>query len=154
MAEREGVFRRRRTDGRRDHRTVIKHTDQEWARVQAMALVQNVSVPRLYERALRSGGVVAAEQLACIQLQMEASLRMIGLAGNNLNQVARIANANGDVHYPQIRAAAEVVDKHIVALRDVLAQIAVDYPEDHSDEEIAAGLARQGFDPAGDVYEP
>jgi len=154
VGERDGVFRRRRTDGRRDHRTVIKHTDDEWARVQAMALVQNISVPRLYERALRSGGVIAAERLANIRLEMESSLRMIGLAGNNLNQTARIANATGDVHYPQIRAAAEVVDKHLAALRVLLAQIAEGFPEDYSDEEIAAGLSQQSVDPDSVVYEP
>lgn len=153
MGEREGVFRRRRTDGRRDHRTVIKHTDDEWARVQAMALVQNVSVPRLYERALRSGGVIAAERLACIRLEMESSLRMIGLAGNNLNQAARVANATGDVHYPQIRAAAEVVDRHLIVLEGLLVQIAEGFPEDSSDEEIAVGLARDGVDPDRGDYE-
>ena len=146
MSERDGVFRRRRTDGRREHRTVIKHTAEEWARVQAMAQVQNVSVPRLYERALRSGGVVAAERLAGMRLEMESSLRMIGLAGNNLNQAARVANATGDVHYPQIRAAAEVIDKHLVSLRGLLTQIAEGFPEDPSDEEIRAGMGVESDD--------
>ncbi|MDQ2851786.1 MAG: MobC family plasmid mobilization relaxosome protein [Actinomycetota bacterium] len=140
MGERDGVFRRRRTDGRREHRTVIKHTEEEWVRVKAMAVVANVSVPRLYERALRSGGVVAAERLACIRLEMDSSLRMIGLVGNNLNQLARVANASGEVNYPQIRASAEMVDRHMVALRGLLRQIAEAFPEDTSDEEIAAGL--------------
>ncbi|TWE07382.1 hypothetical protein [Rudaeicoccus suwonensis] len=120
---RDGIFRRRRTDGRREHRTVIKHTAAEWARVQSMAHVAGISVPRLYERALFAGGVVQAQELASIQLEMEAALRMIGLAGSNLNQAAKVANATGEVHWPQIQAAADVVTDRLMQLVSIMGRL-------------------------------
>jgi len=53
--ERLGLYRRRRAEGRREHRTVIKHSDEEWARVLALAQAQGVSVLRLYERVVARG---------------------------------------------------------------------------------------------------
>jgi len=50
-----GLYRRRRAEGRREHRTVIKHSDEEWARVLALAQAQGVSVLRLYERVVARG---------------------------------------------------------------------------------------------------
>ena len=118
MAEREGgVYRHRLpTGGKRELRTVIRHSDEEFAVVESMARAQNISRARLYERALRAGGVVEAEVLAEISLKMEAALRMIGLAGNNLNQAARVANATDVVNAPQILAAADVVDERLAQL--------------------------------------
>jgi len=148
MSEREGLFRRRTVGGRREFRTVIKHNEEEYARVESMAQGAGISRARLYERSLRARGVVEAEQLAEISLKMEAALRMIGLAGNNLNQAARVANSTGDVHAPQIQASADMIDNYLAELVRLLKktsdtiegsafadrdQVLVD--DDHSDED-------------------
>lgn len=90
------LFRGRRransASGPRQHRVVIRHTDDEWVRVSALAAAQGISVPRLYERALLAGGVVAAAELSAIHDELYGVRRLLGIDSNNLNQLARIAN--------------------------------------------------------------
>lgn len=117
MTQREGIYRVRLPKGqKREFRTVIRHSDEEYAIVESMAKAQNISRARLYERALRARGVVEGEHLAEISLKMEAALRMIGLAGTNLNQAAKVANSTGDIHGPQLVAAADMVDRYLKEL--------------------------------------
>ncbi|GAB3583080.1 hypothetical protein [Calidifontibacter terrae] len=105
MTERDGMFRRRRTDGRRPHRTVIKHSDEEWARVQSIARAQGVSVPRLYEQSLHAGDVVAAAKLSQIYAELLVIQRLMANAASNINQVAKVANSTGDVEEDRLLAA-------------------------------------------------
>lgn len=123
MSERDGLFRRRRTEGTRPHRTVIRHTAEEWARVQSMAQVQGVSVPRLYERALLAGDVVVAAKLTTIRHQMEGPRRVLAGVGSNLNQMARVANATGDIEGPALHAAIDMLDRHMTRLNEILSQL-------------------------------
>lgn len=118
--ERDGVYRRRLTGGRREHRTVIKHTDEEWARVQAMAQAQGISVPRLYERALHAGDVVAAAKLTELVGEVTLVQRIVAGAAVNLNQLAKVANATGEVAAPQVLAAAEHLSRQTDRLRESL----------------------------------
>lgn len=83
-----GLYRRRRVDGRRTHRTVIRHTDEEWARVQSIAQAQGVSVPRLYERSLHAGDVLAAVRLARFVTEMGLVVRIMSRNAVNVNQLA------------------------------------------------------------------
>lgn len=105
MAERDWLFRRRRTEGRRPHRTVIKHSDEEWARVQSIARAQGVSVPRLYEQSLHAGDVVAAAKLSQIFGELLVIQRLMGNAATNINQVAKVANSTGEVQEDRLLAA-------------------------------------------------
>lgn len=105
MAERDGLFRRRRTEGRRPHRTVIKHSDEEWARVQSIARTQGVSVPRLYEQALHAGDVVAAAKLSQIYAELLVLQRLMANAASNINQVAKVANTTGEIQQDRLLAA-------------------------------------------------
>ncbi|NYJ76496.1 plasmid mobilization relaxosome protein MobC [Allobranchiibius huperziae] len=124
MSEREGVFRRRRTEGRRPHRTVIRHTDEEWARVQAMAQVQGVSVPRLYERALLAGDVVVASKLTSLREEMHGPRRLLANVANNLNQMARVANVSGEVATAQqLEAALHTLHQQVDRLNGLLEQV-------------------------------
>lgn len=116
-------YRRRRVEGRRDHRTVIKHSDEEWARVQALALVHGVSVPRLYERSLHAGDVVAAARLSRLVTEMIVVARVMGKTAVNLNQLARVANATGEVQARQVLAAAHHFDRQVQAVKVLLEQV-------------------------------
>lgn len=113
VGERVGLYRRRLIGGRRTHRTVIMHTDQEWARVQSIAQAQGVSVPRLYERSLHAGDVIAATRLSRFVTELGVVLRVMSKTAVNLNQMARVANSTGQVSGPQVLAAAEHFDRQV-----------------------------------------
>jgi len=122
VGERLGLYRRR-SDSRRLHRTVIKHTDEEWARVQSIAQAQSVSVPRLYERSLHAGDVLAATRLSRFVTEVGVVLRVMSKTAVNLNQLARVANATGEVSAPQILAAAEHFDRQVERVKAMLEQV-------------------------------
>ena len=119
-----GLYRRRRSDGRRVHRTVIKHTDEEWARVQSIAQAQGVSVPRLYERSLHAGDVLAATRLSRFVSELDVVLRVMSKTAVNLNQLARVANSSGDLSGPQVLAAAEHLDRQVERVKTMLEAVA------------------------------
>lgn len=121
--EREGLFRRRRTGGRREHRTVIKHSDEEWARVQSLAQAQGVSVPRLYERSLHAGDVVAASKLTTVYGELLIVQRIMGNAANNLNQAAKVANSTSEIHGEQILAAADLMRRQADRVFELMQEI-------------------------------
>ncbi|GEM_PF-907163 len=121
VEQREGHYRRRLTVGRREHRTVIRHSDEEWARVATMAQAQGVSVPRLYERAMWAGDVVAAARLSRVVGELGLILRVVSNSANNLNQLAKVANSTGEVSGPQVLAAARHLDGQLERLRGTLA---------------------------------
>lgn len=113
-----GVRRRRRTvGGRRPHRTVIRHTDEEWARVQAMAAHLGVSVPGLYERAVFAGSAQSAVGLQEVVLGMLGARRLLANAANNLNQVARQANSGDGVDVAKLDWSLQLFGRAIDELR-------------------------------------
>lgn len=118
-----GLYRRRRVDGRRTHRTVIRHTDEEWARVQSIAQAQGVSVPRLYERSLHAGDVLAAVRLARFVTEMGLVVRIMSRNAVNVNQLARVANATGEVSAPQVLAAARHFDRQVERVKAMLDEV-------------------------------
>lgn len=120
---RGGLFRRRSTEGRREHRTVIKHNQSEFERVEAMARLQGISRARLYERALLAGDVVAASKITSLTAEVRVAQRIIANAANNLNQAAHVANATGEVRAEQLELAAAQVLEQARVIRELLAQI-------------------------------
>lgn len=120
---RSGRYRRRLVGGARAHRTVIKHDDVEYARVCALAQLQGVSLPRLYEQALHAGDVAQAAQLSRIVGELALLLRLVAGAASNVNQLARVANATGDVQAPQVLAAAAHLDGQVARLQELVASI-------------------------------
>ncbi len=123
------IFRGRRRanssqeQGPRRHRTVIRHTDDEWARVQALASLQGVSVPRLYERAVRSGDVVVAQKISGVMLTMVGVRRLLAGAVVNINQMAKVVNATGEFEPVAFDAAVEMVSRQIDRLNVLLEQL-------------------------------
>lgn len=123
VVERDGLFRRRRTDGRRGNRVVIAHTDAEYARVKSIATQMGISIPRLYEQSLYAGDTAAAAHLTSLLMELRIAMRLMGSAANNLNQLARAANTGGDIHWPQIEAAAELMQSSVKRVEGLISAI-------------------------------
>lgn len=121
------IFRGRRransAGGPRKHRVVIVHSDEEWARVQALAQLQGVSVPRLYERAVRTGDVVVAQKVSEVLLTMVGVRRLLAGAVVNINQMAKVVNATGEFEPAAFDAAAAMVSRQIDRLNVLLEQL-------------------------------
>ncbi|WP_308128650.1 plasmid mobilization protein [Rhodococcoides kroppenstedtii] len=81
--------------GGRVHRHVVKLTDEQELAVQAAARVQGVTVARLLaDSALTAPRAsVSREDLA----ELFETTRLIGALGNNLNQIAKVANSTGEL---------------------------------------------------------
>lgn len=121
MGEREGSYRRRLVGQRRDKRTVIKHTDEEWARVAAMAAVQGISVARLYERALWAGDAVAAAKMAQVYSELVMTQRLLIGVATNVNQMAAVANSTGELPAAaQLEAALTLAQRQVDRIVEVL----------------------------------
>lgn len=81
--------------GGRVHRHVVKLTDEQELAVQAAARVQGVTVARLLaDSALKAPRAsVSRENLT----ELFETTRLIGALGNNLNQIAKVANSTGEL---------------------------------------------------------
>lgn len=81
--------------GGRVHRHVVKLTDEQELAVQAAARVQGVTVARLLaDSALTAPRAsVSREDLT----ELFETTRLIGALGNNLNQIAKVANSTGEL---------------------------------------------------------
>ncbi len=112
--------RKRNQHGAREHRTVIRHTDEEWARVTAMAAHLGVSVPGFYERAAFAGSAQAAVELSIIHDELFGVRRLLSNAANNLNQVARSLNTDGTYEPAQLDGSLRLFGSTIARLNDVL----------------------------------
>jgi len=51
-------------------------------------------------------------------------LRVMSKTAVNINQLARSANAGGDISAPQVRAAAEHMDRQVERVADMLEAVA------------------------------
>lgn len=81
--------------GGRVHRHVVKLTDEQELAVQAAARVQGVTVARLLaDSALKAPRAsVSREDLT----ELFETTRLVGALGNNLNQIAKVANSTGEL---------------------------------------------------------
>jgi uncharacterized protein (DUF1778 family) len=109
MAERKaGWLRTRQSNvvGGREYRHVVKLTAEQEMAVQAAARVQGVTVARLLiDSALKAPrSTVSREDLT----ELFAATKLIAALGRNLNQLAKVANATGEVP-PETTAAIAAV---------------------------------------------
>lgn len=90
---RGGRRRRNALDGARLLRVVIKLTPPEKAVVAGMAAAQGITPPALFMRALLTGGTEAAAKYQRLRDELTAARRLLAQVSNNVNQLARQANA-------------------------------------------------------------
>ncbi|MFT8396688.1 MobC family plasmid mobilization relaxosome protein [Propionibacterium sp.] len=110
--------RRRRVEGGRQHRHVVRVTPEEEGQLYALALQYRVSVPKLLVDAALAGGSTAAASNATVRhevaAQMFATHRLLAGIANNVNQMAKATNATGDVRAEMVatlRKVREVADR-------------------------------------------
>ncbi|MBX3196283.1 MAG: plasmid mobilization relaxosome protein MobC [Microbacteriaceae bacterium] len=97
----EKPTRRRRVEGGRQRRHVVRVTAEEEAQLRDLSARYRVSVPKLLVDSALSGGADAAVSNASVRAEVLTSLfaaqRQIAGIANNVNQLAKFANANGFV---------------------------------------------------------
>lgn len=120
------VRRRRRVEGGRQHRHVVRVTPEEEARLLALALKYHVSVPKLLVDSALAGGAgeAATRTLARDEILVElfGAHRLLAGVANNVNQIAKATNATGEAQEATTVTLAKVRE---VAMRidDVVDQL-------------------------------
>lgn len=76
----------------------VKVSDAEELRLQVLAAEQGVTVARLLRESALAGGRQTLAQHQVLAAELFAIHRYLGALSNNINQMARAANATGDLH--------------------------------------------------------
>lgn len=113
-----GRRRKRTVGGARKHRTVIKHTDEEWARVQSHAAFFGVTVPAFYERQAFAGSAQNSVALEEAVLGMLGSRRLLANAANNLNQITHAVNSGDALEPGRLDATLRLFERAIADLKE------------------------------------
>lgn len=115
---RGGQKRRRRVEGGRQHRHVVKVTAEEEGQLYSLALQYKVSVPKLLVDSALAGGAAAAASNASVRheviAQMFSTYRLLASIANNVNQMAKATNATGETQAEMVatlRKVREVADR-------------------------------------------
>jgi DNA replication initiation complex subunit (GINS family) len=107
--------RRANVDGGRMHRHEVKVSPEEEAQLLALAERHRVTIPRLLiEAALNEEGAENPSERRDQFMQLSALQRLVGTVANNINQIARHANATGEV---PAEAAASIAHARAVIIR-------------------------------------
>ena len=93
--------RRRRVEGGRHHRHVVRVTPEEEAQLLALALRYRVSVPKLLVDSALAGGSEAAASNASVRHALITELfglhRLLANVANNVNQMTKMLHATGEL---------------------------------------------------------
>ncbi|MCZ2404915.1 plasmid mobilization relaxosome protein MobC [Paenarthrobacter sp. Z7-10] len=106
--------RRANIDGGRLHRHEVKVSPAEEAKLLALAEKHRVTVPRLLIEAALSEGTESPSERRDQFMQLSNLQRLVGTVANNINQIARHANATGEV---PAEAAASIAHARAVIVR-------------------------------------
>lgn len=96
-ARRRSQGRQQRAQGGRRNRVDVKLSDEEMVQVQARAISLGVSVPRLLVESVLYGGVATVTERHQLYRELTQVRRLVAALGNNVNQLARVANSTGYV---------------------------------------------------------
>lgn len=106
--------RRANVDGGRMHRHEVKVSPANEAQLLALAEKHRVTIPRLLIEAALSEGTENPSERRDQFMQLSALQRLVGTVANNINQIARHANATGQV---PAEAAASIAHARAVIVR-------------------------------------
>lgn len=106
--------RRANVDGGRMHRHEVKVSPEEEAQLLALAEKHRVTIPRLLIEAALSEGTENPSERRDQFMQLSSLQRLVGTVANNINQIARHANATGEV---PAEAAASIAHARAVIIR-------------------------------------
>ncbi|PRI12502.1 MobC family plasmid mobilization relaxosome protein [Leucobacter massiliensis] len=120
--------RRKRVEGGRIARHVVRVTPEEKGQLLALALQYKVTVPKLLVDSALAGGAAAAAANESVRheviAQMFATHRLLAGLANNVNQMAKATNATGSVQAEMVATLAKVreVADHIDRFVDELSE--------------------------------
>lgn len=95
------------------HRHEVKVSPEEEAQLLALAEKHRVTIPRLLIEAALSEGTENPSERRDQFMQLSALQRLVGTVANNINQIARHANATGEV---PAEAAASIAHARAVII--------------------------------------
>ncbi len=114
----------------RNRQVQVKLSESELEELKARAAKAGVTVPALLMRSTLTGGLEAAAEYEALRADMKLALRLMAAVSNNLNQLARQANAAGggvegvpDVTYAQLTAALETLDRASLGVSGVASAV-------------------------------
>lgn len=116
--------RRANAEQRREHVVKIRLSDEEYVQITALAEAMGVTRPRVFTRAVETGGqvfdrvAVAQERARRVDAQM--SLRVLAGVANNLNQLTHSMHAGEVVDAREVSATLRRVQEITERLHQVL----------------------------------
>ena len=116
------LTRRRRANvqGGRMHRHEVSVTPEEEGLLLRLALEQGVTIPRLLiEAATAEQPGESATDRRALLAELFGLHRAVGAVGNNLNQLARAANATGE-YSVELRHTLAAVRRQLVRIDDTI----------------------------------
>jgi len=125
ISRRGSGTRRKRADGGRPHRINVKLSDDELVYIKAAATAAGLSVPSfLVASAMgtRSAPGLSVAQREAIAAEILGVSRLSRRAGENLNRLTRIAQAQGSVP-PEVPAAAEALRRYVHSFAAIVARL-------------------------------
>lgn len=105
--------RRRRKTGRRGKHYHVTVTPEEHAEIDRRATIHRRTIPHfLVESAMAedSGLRASAKELDAVDTDVMWVLRQLGAIGNNLNQIAKVANSTGQIE-PGLEPAIDRINE-------------------------------------------
>jgi predicted PP-loop superfamily ATPase len=115
--------RRRRVEGGRHHRHVVRVTPEEEAQLLAVALRYRVSVPKLLVDSALAGGSEAAATNASVRHALVTELfgvhRLLANIANNVNQMTKALHGTGELP-PQTGEVMTAVRRTAARIDEVL----------------------------------
>jgi hypothetical protein len=115
--------RRRRVEGGRHHRHVVRVTPEEEAQLLALALRYRVSVPKLLVDSALAGGSEVAASNASVRHALITELfglhRLLANVANNVNQMTKALHATGELP-PQTGEVLAAARRTAMKIDDVI----------------------------------
>jgi hypothetical protein len=98
----------------------VKVTVEQEERLQGLAAGRGITVARLLVESALAGGAESAGARAAVAAELAVAVRALGRVGVNVNQIARVTNATGEIQ-DGTAAALRAVEVAATGLREVVA---------------------------------
>jgi hypothetical protein len=106
----------------RPHAHRVKVTAEQETRLAELAAARGITVARLLGESALSGGAASAVERAAVVAELSVLGSALGRVGVNINQIARVTNATGEVQ-PATEATLAAVREVAARLGAVLAAL-------------------------------
>jgi type IV pilus biogenesis protein CpaD/CtpE len=100
----------------------VKVTAEQEQRLQGLAAGRGITVARLLVESALAGGAESAGARAAVAAELAVAVRALGRVGVNVNQIARVTNATGEIQ-DGTAAALRAVEVAAAGVQTVLADL-------------------------------